>query len=167
MTIEKQELLLAVLLAGIGFVFSTRQFMVWLNGAPLQISLLAWYIFIFAVTYILLNRIGITVGRTSINGGMKTFGLMLVLFSFFIVTNWGESCWSDIVRKGACDLPGAVKSSEDGVVWNFWETTGKVSNPDTNRILTYVITPFGLALAGAWLVSGKDIASLFNERRRV
>lgn len=86
---------------------------------------------------------------------MQTLGLLLITFAFFICINW-ESPYVQLVTTGSVEnISPVLFQSEDGAVWHVWQSTLPWADTETLRILTYVLTPFTLALTGGLLVSEK------------
>lgn len=164
MRLESEELKLAVLLAMLGFIFSTKFFVDWLNSIEPWLGLAQWYIFMGFILHFFLDMIGFQVKSFKIRSdALSILGLLLVLFAFGIVTNWIESPLADIYAGGTGEnLPNALLASEDGVTWLFWSRTVGIIDIETVKILTYIVTPFMLSMLGGLLISGKKLNGLFR-----
>lgn len=137
-----------------GFAFSARTWLGWLNGLnPLQ-GLIVYYIILYASLYVL-SKAGLTVFGIKIDKPLQTFGLLLITFSFFITVNM-SSAWTSIATGGN---PKAVSSiyfqDEDGSAYFVWSLLFPMADPYILRLLTYAFTPFILSLVGGFLVRGK------------
>jgi hypothetical protein len=154
--LEERELALAAALALLGFILTSREWLLFLDGlSPFQ-GLLVYYMILYGSLY-LLSRMDLVVFGFKIRDPLQTLGLLLVTFAFFIVVDW-ESPYVQIVTKGDASV-GAVSpvffQSEDGAVWFLWQQALPWANFEVVRLLTYVLTPLILALIGGYLASGK------------
>jgi hypothetical protein len=150
--VTSKEFTIAVILAFMGFVFSTRQFLLWLDAMnPLQ-GLIVYYVILYSSLYAL-SRMGLTVFGFKISKVSQSLGLLIITFAFFVTVNF-SSAWTTIATGGN---PNAVSTiyyqDEDGVL--FWLWSQMVPNVDLCRIMTYVVSPFILTLLGTLLVSGR------------
>jgi len=154
--ITSKEFLLAVSLAVMGLVFSTREWILYLNSLnPIQ-GLLIYYIILYS-SLIVLSKMGLVVFNIKIKNPIQTFGLLLITFAFFITVDW-ESPYVQLITKGNIEQASNVfYESEDGAIWFFWTNVVGVKDVETARWLTFVITPFILTLVGAFLVSKVEI----------
>jgi len=154
--ITTKEFLLAVSLAVMGLVFSTREWILYLNSLnPIQ-GLLIYYIILYS-SLIVLSKMGLVVFNIKIKNPIQTFGLLLITFAFFITVDW-ESPYVQLITKGNIEQASNVfYESEDGAIWFFWTNVVGVKDVETARWLTFVITPFILTLVGAFLVSKVEI----------
>jgi hypothetical protein len=149
-----KEVALAVVLAVMGFIFSTRQWILFLSGlTPLE-GLVVYYIILYGALYVL-SQLGLVVLGIKIKEPLQTFGLLLITFAFFIVVDW-ESAYVQYVTIGSLEGASPVfLQSEDGAVFWVWEQLLPAAPVETWRILTYVLTPFLLTLIGGLLASEK------------
>jgi hypothetical protein len=152
--LTKRELYLACSFAIIGFLLSTRLFVNWLGTLnPLQ-GLVIYYIILYIALYVL-SRLGLTVFGLRIEKPLQIFGLGLITFAFFIIVNW-ESAYVNIVNIGNADsVSQAYFASEDGAIWFLWYDVIGIKNVDISQILTFVVTPFLMALLGGLLLEQK------------
>lgn len=158
MTIQK--LVLPVILAFIGFIFSTRHWLLFLNQLNPFIGLLVYYM-IITITILILQFFGLIIAGITFDSLSHTIGTILIIFSFFLVCCW-ESCWVAIVTKGTCDgTSNVILQSEDGACYYMWSLILGDKNIELLHILTYVITPFVLTLIGQFLITSKIIISPF------
>ena len=148
----------AVLFAILGYVFSTRRFIRFLNGLnPFQ-GLLFYYLQLF-VTLEVLQYFGLVVGGVKMQSLTQTLGELMIIFAFFIIVDQ-ESAWVAYVvgeEEGKKkDYPVVYTQAEDGAVYYLWSTY-VTSNPETARLLTFVVTPAVLVVAGLFLTGGKAV----------
>ena len=149
-----KELALAVILAFLGFVFSMRTWLLFLNGLSPFEGLLVYYVILY-VSLFLLSKAGLVVFGLKIDDAVQTLGLLMVTFAFFIVVGF-SSAYTQFVTMG--NLNGASTvflQCEDGSVWFVWSWLLPWADIFVLRILTYVMTPLALSLIGGILVSGK------------
>ena len=157
MKISEREFSLAIAIAVLGLAFSTRTWILYLNGITPVVGLIFYYIILYAALYVL-SRMGLVVFGLKIDDPVETFGLLTITFAFFIVVNW-TSPYAQYVTTGS--FAGAsnvfVNNSEDGLTWYLWSQL--IPQIPANllilRLLTYVATPFILTLLGGMLISGK------------
>lgn len=151
--LSKKEMALVLIIAFLGFLFSTRIWILYLNSLSPFVGLMLYYVLMFAILFVL-SKVGLIVGSVRIGTTSQIIGTMLVLFGFFAVTNWGESCLTSYYVNNNCNIPSAYLQTEDGALWNVWNSSG-VTDVELLRWLTYVITPAALALFGGMLTIGR------------
>lgn len=144
--------------AFLGFIFSTRKAILFLNSLnPFQ-GLIVYYIFLF-ITLEILQWFGLIVGGVKMQSIKQTIGELLIIFAFFIVVDF-ESEWVAIVvgeeEHKKKDYPIVYTQAEDGAVFYLWKTY-VTSDPNKARLLTYVFTPALLVGIGFILTGGKTI----------
>jgi hypothetical protein len=150
--LTNKEVLLAILIGVMGYVFSTREFILFLNSLD-PISGFIIYEIIFYSWLIFTSYLGLAFLGVKIKQPLQLFGLWLIWFALFITIDW-ESPYVQYVTKGNFEgASGVFYQSEDGAVWYFWHDLLNIKNVDMVRILTYVVTPLLLALAGGLLVT--------------
>jgi len=154
MKITGRELKLAVALALMGFVLSEARFILWLDTLnPLE-GLIIYYIILYASLYTL-SKAGLVVFNVRIEDPAQTFGLLLVTFSFFLTCDW-ESPYVQIITRGSIGNVSQVYwQAEDGACWYLWTVVMGVADIGLARILTFVVTPFALALIGCLFIEKK------------
>lgn len=142
----------------LGYIFSSRKFILFLNQLnPLQ-GLLFYYFQIF-LTLETLQYFGLVIGGVKMNSIAQTIGELMIIFAFFIIVD-NESEWIQIVvgedTKKKQNCPPLYLQAEDGATYFFWKTlTG--AKPDTLRILTFIVTPILLVSTGLYLTGGKAV----------
>lgn len=147
-----------VAFALIGYLFSSRKFILFLNSLnPFQ-GLLFYYLQLF-VTLEVLQYFGLVVGGVKMTSLTQTIGELLMVFAFFILVDQ-ESAWvAHVVGEPEGkdkDYPVVYTQAEDGAVYYLW-TTYVVKDPDVARILTFVVTPLVLVSLGLYLTGGKSV----------
>lgn len=149
---------LPFILALLGFVFSTRTWILTLDSFNPVSGLFIYYI-ILTITLLALQYFGLIIDGVSFTGWRHLFGSILIIFSFFIVVDW-TSCYDNLITKGNCDqLSSLFLSSEDGAVYYLWNKI--FPDPEMCRYLTYVLTPFVLSSIGILLITEKVRISAF------
>lgn len=145
----------ALAFAVLGYIFSSRWFILFLNKLnPIQ-GLLFYYLQLF-ITLEILQWFGLVIGGVKINTTLQTIGELLVVFAFFILVD-NESEWVKTVvgeeTKEEQRCPKVYLQAEDGATYYLWKTlTG--APPDTIRLLTFVLTPAILVTVGLYLTGG-------------
>jgi hypothetical protein len=150
--ITQKELSLAISIAIMGFVLSSREWILFLNSLdPLQ-GLLVYYVILYS-SLTVLSYLGLVIFNVKIKNPIQTFGLILITFAFFITVDW-ESPYIQLITKGNVENASTIfYQSEDGATWYFWSNIVGIKNIETLRLLTFVLTPFLLCLIGAYLVT--------------
>lgn len=145
-------LLLPIIFALLGFVFSSKQFIRNYNKLSPYTGLLVYYAILFIVIWVL-QRVGLVIGGESFTSLRHAIGSMFVIFAFFVIVDW-ESCWVNYVTKNHCDenkVSNVYMMSEDGALFDLWSKVFK--NKNTVRLFTYVLSPFLLCLIGLALLN--------------
>lgn len=137
-----------------GFLLTTRFWITFMNRlSPVQ-GLLVTYTIIFLLLMIL-ETTGVVVAGIPLETTGNAIGVLLIIFSFFLVINL-ESCYVNQVVHGHCD-PDKTSTvyfhSEDGAVYYLWSYL--TNDPTYLRLLTYVVTPVVLSYVGVRLVTDK------------
>lgn len=142
----------------LGYLFSSRQFILFLNRLnPFQ-GLLFYYLQLFIVLEVL-QYFGLVIGGVKMQSLTQTLGELLIVFAFFIIVDQ-ESGWVAYVigedEGKKKDYPVVYTQAEDGAVYYLWSTY-VTSNPDTARLLTFVVTPAVLVAIGLYMTGGKMV----------
>ena len=148
----------AVAFAILGYLFSSRQFILFLNRLnPFQ-GLVFYYLQLF-VTLEVLQYFGLVIGGVKMQSFTQTIGELMIVFAFFILVDQ-ESAWVAYVigedEGKKKDYPVVYTQAEDGAVYYLWSTY-VTKNPDTARMLTFVITPVVLVAIGLYLTGGAKV----------
>jgi hypothetical protein len=152
--ITSKEIFLALVIASMGFLFSSREWILQLNALnPVQ-GLLVYYVILYISLYFL-SKAGLIIYDLKIENAVQVFGLLLITFAFFITVDW-ESQWIQYVTKQNVEQASTVfYESEDGATFFLWSQLFPPipENMEKLRLLTYVVTPFILTLIGVFLVT--------------
>jgi len=148
----------ALAFAVFGYLFSSRQFILFLNRLnPFQ-GLLFYYLQLF-VTLEVLQYFGLVIGGVKMQSITQTIGELMIVFAFFILVDQ-ESAWVAYVigedEGKKKDYPVVYTQAEDGAVYYLWSTY-VTNNPDTARMLTFVVTPVVLVAIGLYLTGGAKV----------
>lgn len=148
----RDDIILGLILAALGFIFATRPFILFMNGLnPLE-NLVVYYTILF-VGLLALAKLGLIIHNVKISKPVQSLGLLMITFAIFIVLDW-TSCHQSIVINGSCNIPNIYLGSEDGATYWFYSTF--VSSNDTvATALTYYFTPFVLGTVGGILAGRK------------
>jgi hypothetical protein len=151
MELTKKEFGLAAIIALMGFAFTSRPFLLWLNDlTPLE-GLVVYYALLYTVAFIL-SKLGLVVFGEKVENPLQVFGVILVTFAFFIVVDW-ESAYISYAVNGPSNVPNIYLQAEDGAIFWIWQQILPTATMQTLRLLTYVLTPFLLAVTGLILIS--------------
>jgi hypothetical protein len=150
--ITKKEFFLAISLTLLGFIFSTRSSLQWFDKLDPFTGLIVYYLIIFIAVF-LLSKAGLVISYIRFGTLAQTIGVLLIIFSFNIVTDY-ESCYQNEILKGSCEnISNIYFQSEDGSIYYFMSKF--TDDIQVKRIFTYLITPFILTLLGALLIEQK------------
>lgn len=156
--LERREIQFALAIALLGFVFSMREWILFLDGQSPFMGFLIYYGIIY-VSLLILSKVGFVLMGHHVKEWHQALGVMLIMIAFFTVFNW-ESQYVNIVAHGSLDNISPIYfQSEDGMTWAFWEGLG-FANTEILRLLTFVISPFIEALCGGMLLMHKPKFSL-------
>jgi hypothetical protein len=152
--ITRNEILLGLAFAIVGFFASMRGTIFFLNGLDPIVGVIVYYAILY-ITMFILAHFGLVIWKFNIKTPIQTLGLLLITFAFFLVVDW-ESCYVNTVIHGSCSMTSSLYfASEDGATYYFWDTFIGVKNPEISRYFTYVLTPFLLVMLGGAMVKGK------------
>jgi hypothetical protein len=151
--ITKEELALVLVITFMGFAFSMRQFVLFLDGLNPFTGLIIYYIILYFSLYAL-SKLGLVIWKIRIKSPLQVLGALLITMAFFITVDW-ESPWIQYVTNRTTDVSNVLYQSEDGAFWYLWSFL--TNNFEVLRILTYVVTPFILTLVGAILVKRAEL----------
>ena len=157
LSITKEEWKLIISITAAGFVWSIPEFIQYIQTVGNVTGLIIRYVALFGFAFLILNGKSMNINRFKIKrfGLRETTGLIMIYYAFAVAWNWINSCWSDIVIKGVCNMPQMVMVSEDGVLWTLLEPV--VPSAPMLRLVVYVVMPFLLTLGGAILVTRRKI----------
>lgn len=152
--LTSREIYFAAAIAVLGFVFSMREFLLFLNTLNPIEGLVVYYIILFASLFVL-SKFGLTIFNVKIGNLQQILGLTLLTFSFFIVVGWTSS-YIQYVTQGTLEGASVLfYQCEDGAVFYTFNNVLKIPDIEISRLLTYVATPFVLGLVGGLLTTKK------------
>ena len=150
--ITVKEILLAIIFAIMGFLLTTKSWLLFLNGlSPIQ-GLIVYYVIMYSSLFIL-SQLGLIIWKFNIKSPLQVLGATMIVFAFFIVVDWESQYVQYITNADMSGASAVFYQSEDGATFYLWNTVLGISNIDVARLLTYVFTPFVLVLTGAVFVS--------------
>jgi len=154
MELTLREVWLALALALMGFALTSRSWLLFLDGLnPIQ-GLTVYYLILYVSLY-MLSRLDLVVFGFKIKEPLQTLGLLLITFAFFICVDWESPYVQLVTGRSVENVSPVLFQSEDGAIWFLWQKALPWADLETLRLLTYVATPFTLALIGGLLVSEK------------
>lgn len=151
--ITREEVILVVTIIIMGFVFSTREWILFLDRLNPFVGLLVYYAILYVCLYAL-SKGGLIIWKFKIKNVVQVFGCLLITFAFFVIVDW-ESMYIAIVTGKSTNISNVYLQAEDGAVWYLWSFL--TSNVEALRILTYVVTPAILTFIGVLLVKKAEI----------
>jgi hypothetical protein len=140
------HLKLAAAFGVIGFLFTSRPWLNWLNTLTPEIGLLIKSLLVF----------GIVVALQGIDGLIKlsnsqTLGVVLVYTAFIMIFNY-QSKWIE-----ESDSPNVELQTADGVVYHRARNLFNL-NPEMARLVTFVVVPVIMVLVGsAFMRKGQNV----------
>lgn len=148
----------AGMFALLGWIFSSRSFILFLNQLnPFQ-GLLFYYLQLF-VTLEVLQYFGLIIGGVPMTSLTQTIGELMMIFAFFILVDQ-ESEWIQRVvgekEKKEQHCPKVYLQAEDGATYYLWNTY-VTNNEEIVRFLTFVVTPAILVGIGLYLTGGAKL----------
>jgi len=82
-----KEISLAIALAVLGFLFTMREIILFLNGLSAIEGLAVYYVIVYLALFIL-SRMDLVIFGFKIKSVAQTVGLTIITFAFFITVNW-------------------------------------------------------------------------------
>jgi hypothetical protein len=152
--ITKKEYILAITIALMGFIFSSKQWLMFLFGKTPLVGLGIYYALIFGI-FFTMSKFGLVIFNINMRKPLQLLGLTLITFSIFTTINF-ESRYVDIVTSGNENaiVNSIYLQAEDGATFYLWnEIMG--FGIEASRWLTFIITPFILTITGSLLASEK------------
>jgi len=152
--ITSKEFQLAVAIALMGFLLTSRQWILWLNSLTVVGGFLVYYALLYAALYTL-EKMGLVVFGFKIEKLEQTVGLLLISFAFFAIVNW-ENPYVQYVTMGSFSGASPVfYQTEDGILWQFTAQLIPTASVEAQRLFAFVLMPFLITLAGVTLVTKK------------
>lgn len=125
-----------------GLVFTSRQWLAWINTLAPEMGMLVKHFAILSVIFGLHFIDGIVAAPRE-----KALGILFMYTAFVVIFNY-QSDW--VVDAGAENVE---KQTPDGALYHRMRNTLGLP-PDAARIVTFVIAPFILFMIGSWIGMG-------------
>jgi hypothetical protein len=130
---------LAIGVALAGLIFTSRQWLAWINTLTPEMGMFVKHLAILSVIF----------GLHFIDGLVgppreQALGVLLMYTAFVLIFNY-QSEW--VVDAGAANVE---KQTPDGALYHRMRNTLGLT-PDAARIITFVIAPFILFMIGSWI----------------
>ena len=155
MTKWKNLLAFPLVLGFLGFIFSSRPWILFLDSHSPPVGLGFYYMILF-VAILFLQHIGLIVAKMPFDSISHAIGTLLIIFSFFIVFDWESLYINQVTNQHNTDVSNVYLQSEDGAVYYVWYNMMNLSI-EQDRLMTYVVTPIILSILGMVLVQGKTL----------
>lgn len=150
--LSSREIALALVLATIGFAFSSREWILWMAKNSPLVGFAVYEAILLAMLFVL-SKMGLVLFSIRIRNPLQVVGLWLITMAVLVPICW-ESPYINIVANGSAEGVSAIFfQSEDGMLWYLWG--GLTQATEVLRWLTYVVSPFLLAIFGGLLVEQK------------
>ena len=141
-----RHLKLAAAFGLIGFVFTSRPWLQWLNKLSPEMGFIVKSVIIFVLA-IILQGLDVIVKIDH----RQTLGIILVYTAFMIIFNY-QSKWIEDAES-----PNVELQTADGIVYH---RSRKLLNldPETARLFTFVLVPFIMVIIGsAFIRKGQNV----------
>ena len=135
----------------IGYFFTSKLWLFFINSFNPTIGLIIYYIIITFVVKIL-ECYHLIISSKQIVYNSQTIGIILIFYAYWILLSW-QSCYLTEIQGKTCEsqnLSNIYLQSEDGALYYFFNHF--TNNMEISRWLTYVVTPMILAGIGFYLV---------------
>jgi hypothetical protein len=142
--VDMMHIRLAAVIALLGFVFTSRPWLLWLHTLSPEIGLFIKHSVILLSIFVLSN----VDPRIKFVHHGQAVGVLLLYISFVTIFNYQ----SDWIQEIKADNVG--DQTIDGAIYHRSREILKLS-PDMSRMLTFVVIPFVLVLIGSKLVNSK------------
>ena len=149
----------------IGYLFTTKKMILFLNTlTPFQ-GLLFYYFQLFTIINVL-QCFGLVIGSYKMTTISQSIGELLIIFSFFIIVNfesyfvqWSVDSNTKKDENKSKNCTTIYLQSEDGATYDLVD--GYLNNPPLSRIITFIVVPFVLTFLGTQLITHKISLSVF------
>lgn len=142
------HLQLAGAIALVGFFFTSRTWLNTLHKLGPETGLILKNLVIFATIIGLHNM-----DREVAAPRSQAIGIFLIYIAFLMIFNY-QSDWID--ESGSENVS---RQTVDGAVYNRARTTLNL-DPDSSRVITFVVVPFILVLFGSRLIKNRKLVNL-------
>jgi hypothetical protein len=130
---------LAAAVAMAGLIFTSRPWIGWINTLGPEAGLIVKNIIIFGVIY-LLHMVDGVVGPPR----RQALAYLLMFLSFNIIFNYQSEWIEDIGAENV------ERQTPDGAIYH--RARGAGLGPDSARVVTFVVVPFLLFMAGSFML---------------
>ena len=165
-------LLLPVIFAVLGFLFSTRTFIKNYNKLPPYGGLILYYT-ILTIVIITLEYFGLIIAGIEFMNFRHTVATLLIVFSFFIIVDW-ESCYINIVTEGNCNnVSNIYFASEDGAFESNINIVCKLiinyldRNLGKNKYATNFVVNFIIYITDQFMNQMKQFDSMTSSDKKI
>jgi len=152
-----RDVTLAVAIGVIGFVFSTRTWLLFLNGLNVVLGCLVYYIVLYAMLLIF-SKLKLIIFAPKIGNVRGTVGLVLLTFALFVTVS-SENPYAQYITTGSFGGASPIFfQTEDGITWLFVTQVLAVLgivHIELARIFAFSIVPALVALVGLSLIGGR------------
>lgn len=161
MGLDIKDIVLAIILGMMGFIFTTNMFTKFLNSLNPIVGLAIYYLFFF-VMVIILSKMDLIILAFQVKNWSRVVGMFLITMAFVIILSWGNySIFSTnaMLPPDQQTAGNVIYQSMDGVLWWGYSSLFVPNTPfklGLVRILVYVLSPFLLVLSGGLLMGKKQ-----------
>ena len=157
-TIEARDIVLAVVFVILGFVFTTKFFVTYLNSLNPALGMLLVFGLVTGCIFAL-SKLDLIMVGFKWEGFTKMIGWALITFAFYIIIS-NSSCYQNMTVYGTCDkVSNIFFQTPDGAMFWLWSRLIPITTTtglQIVRLLTYCLTPGLLAFLGGMCVRGKQ-----------
>jgi hypothetical protein len=152
--LSPRDVCLAFAIAVMGFAFSGRAFLLYLNGLNSYQGFIIYYAIMYGSLYAL-SKLELIIFKPTISDIQGSAGMAMLLFSFFATINW-ENPYVQYVATGSFEgATGIFYQAEDGVCWLLATQVLGIVDIQMARIVAFSVIPFIVALVGLALIGGR------------
>jgi len=137
-----------------GFLFSTRDWLLFLNGLNVWQGFLVYYI-VFYGTLLALAKLDLIVFKFNVSDIQGTFGLLLVFFAIAATINWTNPYIQWVMTGSFSGATGIFYQAEDGVCWMLANQVLGIQDVEKARLVAFSVIPAIVAFIGLAMVKGK------------
>lgn len=150
--VSRNEWFLVGFMAVAGLVFTSRQWLLYLNVLNSWQGFLVYYGILFLAGFVL-SKFGLSIVNIPVKSCLQLLGIVMITFSFFLIFNW-ENPYVQFVTTDHFEGASPVFfQTEDGITWWFWTDVLDVQDIPMARVLSFVVTPAVLTLLGSLFVA--------------
>lgn len=152
--LNQRDFALAAAIGVIGFLFSTREWLLTLNGLDQLTGFIIYYAVMYGFLFAL-HKLDVILFKANVSDLQGTLGLMLILFAIAVTINWTNPYVQLVTTGNLTGASGVFYQAEDALSWSFATNVLGIQDVQTARIVAFSLVPFAVALLGTALIKGR------------